>query len=61
MLVELPVDDLCRHLDDTINNLCSWRVETNAGIAVRLRGDPDHPYTRGVLCNKLKDFIELQQ
>ena len=37
---------------------CSWRVETNAGIAVRLRGDPDHPYTRGVLCNKLKDFID---
>ena len=36
---------------------CSWLVETVDGNPVRLRGDPNHPYTRGVLCNKLKDFL----
>lgn len=36
---------------------CSWLVTVRDGQAVRLRGDPQHPYTRGVLCNKLKGYL----
>jgi anaerobic selenocysteine-containing dehydrogenase len=37
---------------------CSWLVTVKNGRVVRLRGDPDHPYTRGVLCNKVNGYIE---
>jgi anaerobic selenocysteine-containing dehydrogenase len=36
---------------------CSWIVTTRGGEAVALRGDPDHPYTRGALCNKVADYL----
>ena len=36
---------------------CSWIVTVKDGQAVRLQGDPDHPFTRGVLCNKVNDYI----
>jgi anaerobic selenocysteine-containing dehydrogenase len=32
-------------------------VTVEDGRAVRLQGDPDHPFTRGVLCNKVKDYV----
>lgn len=35
---------------------CSWIVTVKDGQAVALRGDPDHPYTRGALCNKVADY-----
>ena len=37
---------------------CSWIVTTNNGAAVSLRGDRDHPYTRGALCNKVVDYLD---
>src|SRR5262245_40434632 len=37
---------------------CAWRVTVKDGRAVRLQGDPAHPYTRGVLCNKLLNYVE---
>src|SRR5947207_15971124 len=37
---------------------CSWLVTVEDGRAVKLHGDPEHPYTRGVLCNKLLNFVE---
>ena len=36
---------------------CSWLVTVEDGRAVRLRGDPDHPYTRGALCNKVNGYV----
>ena len=36
---------------------CSWIVTVKQGEAVALRGDPDHPYTRGSLCNKVVDYL----
>ncbi len=36
---------------------CSWIVNVRAGEPVSLRGDPDHPYTRGSLCNKVADYL----
>jgi anaerobic selenocysteine-containing dehydrogenase len=40
---------------------CSWVVTVCDGRAVRLEGDPDHPFTRGVLCNKLTDYVAYTQ
>jgi anaerobic selenocysteine-containing dehydrogenase len=36
---------------------CSWVVTVDDGRAVRLEGDPAHPFTRGVLCNKLNGYL----
>jgi len=35
-------------------------VEKETGRAVRLRGDPDHPFTRGFLCRRTNRFLERQ-
>src|SRR5499433_3734454 len=40
---------------------CSWIVTVKDGRAVKLGGDPAHPFTRGVLCNKLDDYIAYTQ
>ncbi|WP_149258641.1 molybdopterin-dependent oxidoreductase [Actinomadura sp. K4S16] len=37
---------------------CSWVVTVRDGTAVRLRGNPDHPYTRGALCAKVNRWLE---
>jgi anaerobic selenocysteine-containing dehydrogenase len=37
---------------------CSWIVTVREGKAVSLRGDPDHPYTRGSLCNKVAGYLD---
>jgi len=39
---------------------CGILVETEGGRAVRLRGDPDHPVTRGFLCHRTNRFLERQ-
>ena len=36
---------------------CSWIVTVEDGTPTALRGDPDHPYTRGWLCNKVADYL----
>jgi anaerobic selenocysteine-containing dehydrogenase len=36
---------------------CSWIVTVRNGEPVSLRGDPVHPYTRGSLCNKVRDYL----
>jgi anaerobic selenocysteine-containing dehydrogenase len=36
---------------------CSWIVTVKGGDPVALRGDPEHPYTRGSLCNKVADYL----
>jgi len=38
---------------------CAWLVTVDdAGTAVKLTGDPDHPFTQGALCSKLKRYRE---
>ncbi|MEV0621609.1 molybdopterin-dependent oxidoreductase [Nonomuraea sp. NPDC050404] len=37
---------------------CSWVVTVENGEAVKLRGNPDHPYTRGALCVKVNRYLE---
>jgi anaerobic selenocysteine-containing dehydrogenase len=36
---------------------CGWIVTVEDGRPVDLRGDPDHPFTRGSLCNKVADYL----
>lgn len=34
-------------------------VTVDAGKAIGLRGNPDHPFTRGALCGKMHHYLEL--
>lgn len=36
---------------------CAWIVTTRNGRAVKLEGDPDHPMTRGSLCERMDGFL----
>src|SRR5258708_5905792 len=35
---------------------CAMLVTVKDGRAVRVAGDPNHPFTRGVLCTKVADY-----
>jgi anaerobic selenocysteine-containing dehydrogenase len=37
---------------------CAWQVTVEDGRAVRVAGDPDHPFTRGFLCAKVNRYVE---
>jgi anaerobic selenocysteine-containing dehydrogenase len=37
---------------------CSWVVTVQDGEAVRLRGNRDHPFTRGALCAKVNGYLD---
>ncbi|GAA3224453.1 molybdopterin oxidoreductase family protein [Actinocorallia longicatena] len=37
---------------------CSWVVTVKDGVATSLRGNPEHPYTRGALCVKVNRWLE---
>ena len=36
---------------------CSWVVTVKDGCAVKLQGDAEHPFTRGVLCAKVNGYL----
>jgi anaerobic selenocysteine-containing dehydrogenase len=40
---------------------CSWVVTVENGRAVKMRGNPDQPYTRGALCVKVNRYLEHTQ
>ena len=37
---------------------CGWEVTVGEGVAVKLRGDPAHPYSAGELCPKVNRFLD---
>src|SRR5262245_9783088 len=37
---------------------CGMLVTVENGKAVKLRGDPDHPFTQGFLCNKVARYLD---
>src|SRR5690348_18255496 len=39
---------------------CSLLVQVEHGRASKLRGDPDHPITRGFLCGKVARYLDRQ-
>nr|CRH06283.1 Molybdopterin oxidoreductase [Candidatus Magnetococcus massalia] len=39
---------------------CALKVEVEGDRLLKVRGNPDHPFTRGVICNKVARYGELQ-
>lgn len=37
---------------------CGWVATVTDGIAVKLRGNPDHPFSQGELCPKVNKFLD---
>src|SRR3954464_15087072 len=37
---------------------CSMLVTIRGGVAVGLKGDTDHPFTRGFLCRKMARYLD---
>ena len=37
---------------------CGWQATVTDGIAVQLRGNPAHPYSKGELCPKVNKFLD---
>ena len=37
---------------------CSMLVTVQDGVAIELRGDPDHRFTRGFLCQKMARYLD---
>ena len=37
---------------------CGWQVMVDDDVAVKMRGNPDHPYSRGELCPKVNHFLD---
>jgi anaerobic selenocysteine-containing dehydrogenase len=37
---------------------CAMRVTVEDGVAVDLRGDREHPFTRGFLCGKMANYLD---
>ena len=53
--VETVVRGACPHdCPDT----CATLVTVRRGRAVRMAGDPDHPFTQGFLCAKVNRYVE---
>ena len=38
---------------------CGWIVTVEDGVAVKLRGNPEHPYSKGELCPKVPRHLRL--
>ena len=54
---ELTVRAVCPHdCPDTCGIVVT--VDAQSGRAVKLRGDPDHPFTRGFLCQKVANYLD---
>ena len=39
---------------------CAMLVQVENGRATRLRGDPEHPVTRGFLCGKVAQYLDRE-
>ena len=37
---------------------CAWQVTVENGVAIKLVGDPDHPFTQGGLCAKVNHYLD---
>jgi anaerobic selenocysteine-containing dehydrogenase len=57
-IAELPVRVARGACPHDCPDTCAWTVTAQGGRAVELRGDPDHPFTRGGLCTKVNHFLE---
>lgn len=49
------VNGTCHH---DCPDSCGWVVTVEGGVAVKMRGNEDHPYSYGELCPKVNRFID---
>lgn len=49
------VNGTCHH---DCPDSCGWQVTVTDGVAVKLRGHKDHPYSAGELCPKVNRFLD---
>jgi anaerobic selenocysteine-containing dehydrogenase len=49
------VNGTCHH---DCPDSCGWQVTVSDGVAVKLRGNKDHPYSQGELCPKVNRFLD---
>ncbi len=52
---DAPVLGTCHH---DCPDSCGWVITVDRGRAVKMRGNPDHPYSAGELCPKVNRFLE---
>lgn len=55
MSSETTVNGVCHH---DCPDSCGWTVTVDHGVAVKLRGNPDHPYSYGELCPKVNRLLD---
>src|SRR6476619_3127402 len=57
--LEIPRDGIVRGAcPHDCPDTCATLVTVENGRAVRIAGDPDHPFTQGFLCAKVNRYIE---
>jgi anaerobic selenocysteine-containing dehydrogenase len=49
------VNGTCHH---DCPDSCGWTVTVENDVAVKLRGNPEHPFAKGELCPKINRFLE---
>lgn len=49
------VNGTCHH---DCPDSCGWTVTLDQGVAVKMRGNPEHPYSYGELCPKVNRFLD---
>ena len=49
------VNGTCHH---DCPDSCGWQVTVTDGLAVKLRGNGDHPFSQGELCPKVNRFLD---
>jgi len=37
---------------------CGWEVTVEGGVAVKMRGNAQHPYSQGELCPKVNRYLD---
>ena len=42
----------------TVPDTCAMLIKVSDGRAMEVRGDPDHPFTRGGLCVKVNNYLD---
>lgn len=60
MSLPLPTVDVRGVCPHDCPDTCGWvvSVDPDTGRAVRMRGDADHPFTDGFLCQKVANYLE---
>ena len=55
MAQPITVHGTCHH---DCPDSCGWQVTVEGGQAVKLRGNPAHPYSKGELCPKVNRYLD---